>query len=177
MNAVTPVAVRLPNPPKSDAYARVRSQTVDAFAMLEFSVAALALRVGIVLPDRALVSQRLKALKAHEAISRLTLEQGADPLKLVDSAERLLSERADIVHSYMEIVSVEGGTIALFRNAINRAAKRPDARAYSLDALRKLCAEASGIARLIDGAKVRPASAAIPAPSPPRPLPGAAAGP
>jgi hypothetical protein len=177
MNAITPVAARLPNPPKSDAYAKVRSQTVDAFAALEFAVARLCVRIGLVMSGRAMVGHRLKALKAHEIVSRLKLEGNADAAQLLDSAERLLSERADIVHSCMEIVTVDEGTIALFRNALHLAAQRPDARAYTLADLRKLCAEASATARLLDGASINPVAAATPAFSPPRPSPGAAGGP
>jgi hypothetical protein len=154
MNAI--VAIQTPKPPKSETYAKARSQCVDGFARLELAVISLSNRLGIVVAQRALIGQRLKKLREPENVAKLTSGTSLDCSKLYDLVEQLLHERTDIVHSEMVIVSTETATMAIFQNSADIAAARPEARIYSLSALKTLGQSARELAGRLDALKLKP---------------------
>ncbi|HQV02747.1 MULTISPECIES: hypothetical protein [unclassified Novosphingobium] len=156
MNLVSDTVAKSPNPPKTEAYAKVRSQCVDSFARLELSIITLCGRTELKFASRALVGQRVKKLREPGTIELFDKNDQAATARLLEKAESLLRERTDIVHAEMLIAHTDGETMAIFRNSADLVDGRPEARIYSLKSLRALADDVSNVAgeinRLLAGA-------------------------
>lgn len=157
MNAISKIESTSPKPPKSEAYAKIRSSCVDAFARLEFAIINLSGRFELKLASRALVGQRIKKLRETKSLTPLTASEQQTFLALCDRAEALLKERTDLVHAEMIVATTDNETMAIFQNSADRAEGRPESRVYSLRMLRQLASDVGQLAMEFDsiGAKGR----------------------
>lgn len=163
MNNSASASIKGPNPPKSETYAKVRSQCVDAFARLEFAIIAICARLNLKLASRALVGQRVKRLKEPATIASLPKLDRDGAIQLLETIEAILRERTDIVHAEMIVAHTDSETMAIFRNSADRAEGKPEARVYSLKSLRALCESVCSLAERLDNLAKADMSATQPA--------------
>ena len=146
-----------------------RSKLLDAFARLESAVVAfIHLNGGDVGCPTKPLGQKLELLAKLKADPRLSKARKSEIEAAIKLFAPHLSVRADIVHSALNVISLEE-SVAIYRNATEANSQYPSARMLTLEQHRKLALEA---AKLTTELTKKPNP-----PSPPQPSPGAATGP
>ena len=133
MNAVSPIKPAV----GVDAFHRERSRCVDAFALAEAHIAAILTRGGEKCSSEPLGAklEHLRKLKTSPNYSAANKKR-VDELLVAISA--LLPVRADIVHSRLVLVEIEGVKHAQFLNAVESAQPFPTVRLLTFDQMRDL---------------------------------------
>jgi hypothetical protein len=148
-----------------------RSDFLDAFAGLESAVCKV-LRSAGQNPKGEPFSQRVKAFKSTEKTTLIAKQNHPKRDQIADEIAALLQLRADIVHSRMNLQTIDGELCACFINVQEAGTLYPPQRILKLEDLKKLGRMALRLEeRIAQLGRVNPPS------SPPPPLPGAAGGP
>lgn len=148
-----------------------RSDFLDAFAALEEAVAKVLRSAGQSLKGEPF-SQRVKAFRTAEKTTLIAKQNLPKRDHIADEIQGLLQLRADVVHSRMELTSIDGTLCASFINVQEMGGLFPTRRILALDDLKQISQMALRLAdRISQLNKVNPAS------SPPPPSPGAAGDP
>jgi len=161
--------------------AAARSEVLDAFAELEGELADLIVLLADKVPNPAgLLGQKLDALATLKPSSSLSKHRHKQITDCVRAAQLLCEIRNDLVHSRMQMMVGELET-AVYLNVKKRDEPYPQARILSLANHQQLAAQARDITVRFRECRADSKSAINKStktpPSPPQPLPAAAAGP
>jgi hypothetical protein len=149
-----------------------RSEFLDGFADLEAGVMEFLRKLGKQTKDGGGFAQRLKAFKELQQSSQLPTKNLARRDSIHEEIVDILRLRADLVHSRMEAIKVDGVVKARFVNVMDQHEKIPPCRILSQDDFISLAQQLKRLKSQISSLHpVNPAS------SPQPPSPGAAGDP
>lgn len=165
MNALANIVVPLT---EHDAHA-MRSRFLDAFAEVERMVVRMGKMVAKQPNDGASLGQRIERARQAQAGPQFSKDNLKKAFDALDAVCALLPLRADIVHSTLRLAMVDAVATLIFSNSRTADTLCPTVRIIDAAEFKTLTTSVQAIS-----AKLR---AALTPPSPPRPTPGAAAGP
>ena len=149
----------------------VRNDFLDAFADLESAVVRVLRSCGVPAKGEPL-SHKLKAFRTAEKTPLIAKSNLSQRDQIADDIAALLPIRADVVHSRMQLCTIDGQTAAIFVNGQESGLLFPPARVLNLSDMRQLVAMTHRLVERIAGLKrINPASSPLP------PSPDAAGGP
>ena len=154
----------------SQSFATARNDWLNAFARLELEIGRCIHRVSETSEERGRpLAQRLKTLAATKASPRCSKAETSRLPDLCAASEQLLSLRASLVHSIMVEGRRENEPVAFFQNVSEALAQTTLYHVFSNEDFERTRKEVTTLAATF--ARFPRACA------PPRPKPGAAAGP
>ena len=131
--------------PGINAFHRDRSKCIDAFANLEAVVSKLSIGAELALKNETF-GEKLKQLKRAAGDCDLSASQLAAVRETLGRCEILASVRNDIVHSVLQIESVDEINVACFTNVRKLGAESQPTQRLSLANLRVLTIEINELA-------------------------------
>lgn len=131
-----------------DAFHRARSRCIDAFALAELNAIAL-LHAQSIKASSEPFKQKLTKLSKLEPTQRYTEAKKARVDQAIAELDHVLSIRADMVHSQLAVVELDGVRKACFRNPVQPGVPGEVARLFTLEEMNSLCRLVDELARTI----------------------------
>ncbi|WP_374413063.1 hypothetical protein [Novosphingobium colocasiae] len=147
MNAPTPIKPST----GTDAFHRQRSRCIDAFATAEAAVVRLLYQFGEIGGTKP-IAVKCAALGLVKASPTYTKQRKLAIDKLLTALEEFLPTRADMAHSRMQIIDLDGVKHARFVNSAATVLPFPPCRLLSFDQMRELTRRVEDIAGQLETA-------------------------